>query len=78
MKISNFDLLSAFFLLFAFFQPAQPQCCLTTVANSKKCASCPEGTHLYRGNCLFDIEKCVKYSNGFECLECDKGFTAKG
>lgn len=53
------------------------QCCLTTVPNSKKCASCPTGMHLFRGNCIIDVENCVTYSDGFDCSACKSGFVPK-
>jgi len=34
-------------------------CCLSYNEQSKKCMICPSGTHLYKGNCLYDIDNCT-------------------
>lgn len=51
---------------------AQNQCCLKIQGRS--CLNCPPGTHLYRGNCLIDIDNCQSYKDGFDCLQCNTGF----
>lgn len=50
------------------------QCCATFINLSKKCATCPPGTHLFRNNCLTDHDNCVAYADGFDCSECKSGF----
>ena len=54
--------LGFFFLLVVW---AQSQCCLQF--EGKSCISCPSGLHLFRGNCLIDIENCAQYKDGFDC-----------
>lgn len=50
----------------------QNQCCLRLEATS--CLACPEGTHLYRGNCLNNVDNCTQYVNGFDCIGCQTGY----
>lgn len=49
------------------------QCCLSYLHDGKGCLSCPEGMHLYRNNCIFDVKGCKLYSDGFTCSECQLG-----
>ncbi len=65
-------------LLFLLLAPfTDQQCCTKKVANSNKCAECPQGTHLFRGSCIIDIENCVTYADGFDCSACKTGFNVK-
>ena len=51
---------------------AHSQCCLKF--EGRACISCPAGLHLYRGNCLIDIDHCAKYKDGFDCESCAQGY----
>lgn len=35
---------------------------------------CPLGTHLWKGSCIYDIDKCHEYDNGADCRRCDQGY----
>lgn len=48
------------------------QCCLTF--SGRNCLTCPNGTHLFRGSCLNDIEQCLEYTGGFDCIKCASGY----
>lgn len=48
------------------------QCCLTL--KGKQCISCINGTHLYRGNCIIDVDNCATYKDGFDCITCNTGY----
>lgn len=50
----------------------QSQCCLQF--EGRKCVSCPNGTHLFRGNCIFDTPYCSVYKDGFDCSKCNEGY----
>ena len=61
------------FILFLFFiecmiQRAAAQCCLQF--ESLTCVSCPDGLHLYRNNCIYDLPNCLEYQGGFDCALC--------
>lgn len=50
-----------FFLIFV--SQVYSQCCVRF--EGRYCKECPEGTHLFKGNCLFDIKDCAVYKDGF-------------
>lgn len=78
MKISNYTIFLLLSATLMFLQGAEAQCCLKTLLNSKKCASCPDGSHLFKGNCIFDVDNCLKHDNGFDCSECKSGYQLQG
>lgn len=63
------NLLFFFSLLLALC--ASQQCCQQFSAN--KCISCPDGMHIYRANCIFNLPHCNKH-DGFICTACETGF----
>lgn len=64
-------------LLFLLFEVTSPQCCLEFSKGTKQCLKCPESMHVYRGNCIFDVENCFSYSDGFACDQCEESYTLK-
>jgi hypothetical protein len=48
------------------------QCCSKFVGNL--CQICPDGTHLYRNNCILSIPYCTAYSDGFTCSNCSNRY----
>lgn len=48
------------------------QCCIEF--NINECIRCPSGMHLYRSNCIYDIEGCTDYLSGFDCLTCRSNY----
>jgi hypothetical protein len=58
------------FLLFIWW--VDSQCCITL--QGKKCIRCTNGTHLFRDNCIIDVDNCATYKDGFDCLTCNNGF----
>ena len=65
-------------LFFFFYSLVSTQCCLSFVKGLKKCANCPSDMHLYKGNCIFDVDNCLEHSNGFACSKCSSGYTVTG
>lgn len=52
---------AGFFLLLVGWVRAQ--CCLKF--DGKACIQCPSGLHLFRGNCIIDVDYCLTYKDGF-------------
>ena len=65
-----------FVLFFYLLARCAPQCCDEFAG--WKCAKCPQGTHEFRGHCLFNIPKCSSYVDGFDCKQCEKGYELIG
>lgn len=65
-------LLLIFFICFLLTHLASPQCCQQW--NGNLCTKCPEGMHLYRHNCIFDLPNCIEYNQGFDCQKCKTGY----
>lgn len=61
----------AFF--FILIDEIQSQCC--TRFDGRKCIECPNGTHLFRANCILDVKYCATYKDGFDCATCLSGYT---
>lgn len=61
-------------LFFSLITLCYPQCCTKFLPNSNKCSECPTGTHLFKKNCLIDVENCDTYSDGFVCSKCKPNF----
>jgi hypothetical protein len=59
-------------VLVALAKGVESQCCLQI--QGKACISCSLGTHLYRGNCIIDIDFCDSYKDGFDCGACKPGY----
>lgn len=55
---------------------AQSQCCLKI--QGRACLNCPNGTHLFRGNCIIDVDNCLTYVDGFDCVSCAAGYQLNG
>jgi hypothetical protein len=62
-------LLSSLLVLIVY---SQNQCCLQI--QGRICLSCPNGTHIYRGNCIIDVPNCQIYKDGFDCQTCLTGY----
>lgn len=60
-------------LLTLLLYKVENQCCLNI--QDRVCIKCPNGTHLYRGNCINNVENCDRYINGFDCDRCIQGYT---
>jgi hypothetical protein len=30
--------------------------------------------HLYKGNCIYDVDNCLEYISGIDCKHCEEGF----
>ena len=60
-------------LLTLLLYKVENQCCLNI--QNRVCIKCPNGTHLYRGNCINNVENCDRYINGFDCDRCIQGYT---
>lgn len=62
----------AIWLLSLGFIEAQSLCCLKIDAQA--CVACPAGTHLFRANCINDVDFCAVYRDGFDCAQCLPGY----
>lgn len=51
---------------------ADSKCCLQF--QDRACLNCTVGTHLYRGNCIIDVDNCANYKDGFDCNACHTGY----
>lgn len=76
MTVKNSSILALKLLILIFhsgllFQ-ANAQCCLEFTENS--CIRCPAGMHLYRSNCIYDLEGCLEYASGFDCSSCKSNY----
>lgn len=71
-------ILSILSIWLALVSSALSQCCLQIQGRS--CLKCPSGTHMYRANCIIDVDNCVTYKDGFDCQTCAAGYqlTANG
>jgi hypothetical protein len=49
------------------------QCCLKF--DGRLCINCPSGTHLFRGNCILNVDNCATYKDGFDCATCNTEFS---
>ena len=66
------------FILFLFWlecliQQVHAQCCMKF--EESVCVECPAGSHLYRGSCIFDVPNCLEYESGFDCAQCEEGYS---
>ena len=59
-------------MLAIFVFKVHSQCCLNI--QGRNCIACPNGTHLFRGNCIIDVDNCMTYKDGFDCSVCGNGF----
>lgn len=64
-----FQLLMGVYLMMAF---GESSCCVRFL--DSKCLECPEGMHLFRDNCIFDVKNCEIYKDGFDCERCKESF----
>ena len=46
-------------IFFFFYALVQNQCCVKTAKGGKKCLSCPTDMHLFKGNCIFNVDNCL-------------------
>lgn len=63
------------FVVFLIVPLSHEQCCTKFVTGSKKCAECPTGFHLVKGSCIFDVDNCDTYVDGFDCSKCKTNYT---
>lgn len=70
IPIKSSFLLATLILLLAI----NTNCCLNYDPIAKRCTECPEGTRLYKGNCLYNLNFCELYHQGIDCNKCQKGY----
>lgn len=59
-------------IVLALLARVHSQCCLQI--QGRACLKCPTGTHMYRGNCIIDVDYCATYKDGFDCDTCNAGY----
>lgn len=62
------------FCIIALTQLSLVNACLNYYEQTQRCSLYPFGTHLHKGNCLYDIPQCLQYRQRTDCKLFIKGY----